>query len=831
MLSAEAAEDRAALHRPLDKDNEISSARTSHCFGRVYAFGMVPFRFLRACVSVAAAVVVLSAHTQVPEAAPAAPQNRVVRNTTPSGPDAAASALYYFDDGTPGAHGHALDSRALGQQFRYTFTGAGRNENGSTVSQWSVGKGDVSYMDVYATGIHQMHSAFTNVYATGDNTWQYAYCKTAGGITDGSGEGAKCLSVQQLEDYGDYRGRVRQGSEGDGLNEIHTDATDNPGTEGPRRMLLNLSQELSSGHVLQKSLFQGSQLVVAELDTPVTPSPWIGQMSGRDVLPAVDMTSPKVVTLPFTTLQGRPMEGAHACLAPAWGQPEELVMSHVVVSGTSVSVDLAPRHGIHDGAYLFQGPCSAFDSEELRPHAGPHVWRDTTYVLGYTDDHHAVLGFYAKGSRQSYPGGLEQAACAVRNIKRDSSGLAVAVMDFEGCIRMAVGNTSAVLTGTDDMDGPLTASPMYSVTRPGLWEVRWQTNKHTATTRLQNGVLHFGNQDGAFHIYAMAMTDNTCDPQVNAAPTFTAPHPCINGYFHLETNSVHWHAGDNVELPHYMAIRSGAGYFVAEQETPNFQTVPLSILAGGRGVGDGPMIAMRVDTPAHEFLGDGGPVIAAPLGIRFEGPNSGLIRALAPQGPAGVAIHLDCPEFADHSDCSRTPGYFVFSLAGVAGPHAGGIRFSPATSDMEVFARGGVQVGDAFRLKYAPDDRPLRLAGDMAFRTDRIGAVSGRIRYLGAEQTPAAHTVATLDDLPLAAVSPVMGGSPLAAGICVTAAVPMPGVTTDMVVEASPANGVDPGDGFFVRALATAVDKAAVKVCALVPGTPARTSYNLRAIR
>lgn len=81
----------------------------------------------------------------------------------------------------------------------------------------------------------------------------------------------------------------------------------------------------------------------------------------------------------------------------------------------------------------------------------------------------------------------------------------------------------------------------------------------------------------------------------------------------------------------------------------------------------------------------------------------------------------------------------------------------------------------------------------------------------------------------LAATSSSIGGSLLAAGACSSTTVTMNGLASGMGVTASPATY--PGDGNLWDAYVSAANTATVKVCAVVAGTPAASTYALRAIQ
>jgi hypothetical protein len=57
------------------------------------------------------------------------------------------------------------------------------------------------------------------------------------------------------------------------------------------------------------------------------------------------------------------------------------------------------------------------------------------------------------------------------------------------------------------------------------------------------------------------------------------------------------------------------------------------------------------------------------------------------------------------------------------------------------------------------------------------------------------------------------------------------GATTSMVAVASASGGISPGFGFVWQAYVNAPGSVTVQVCALVAGTPAATTYNVRVIQ
>ena len=75
-----------------------------------------------------------------------------------------------------------------------------------------------------------------------------------------------------------------------------------------------------------------------------------------------------------------------------------------------------------------------------------------------------------------------------------------------------------------------------------------------------------------------------------------------------------------------------------------------------------------------------------------------------------------------------------------------------------------------------------------------------------------------------------MGGAPLLAGACTTAAtVTITGVRSNMAVIATPS--ADPGDGSYTKAYVSADDTVSVQVCEPVAATPNSVTYNVRVIQ
>lgn len=76
-----------------------------------------------------------------------------------------------------------------------------------------------------------------------------------------------------------------------------------------------------------------------------------------------------------------------------------------------------------------------------------------------------------------------------------------------------------------------------------------------------------------------------------------------------------------------------------------------------------------------------------------------------------------------------------------------------------------------------------------------------------------------------------IGGSLLAAGACSTGTVSITGVTTSMVVDASPAAGTYPGAGNYWQAYVLTNGTVTVAICAASAGTPVATTYNVRVLQ
>jgi hypothetical protein len=74
-----------------------------------------------------------------------------------------------------------------------------------------------------------------------------------------------------------------------------------------------------------------------------------------------------------------------------------------------------------------------------------------------------------------------------------------------------------------------------------------------------------------------------------------------------------------------------------------------------------------------------------------------------------------------------------------------------------------------------------------------------------------------------------IGGSALLAGACSSTTVSITGLTTAMVVDATPATY--PGDSAYWKAYASAAGTATVKVCEAIAGTPTASIYNIRVIQ
>lgn len=88
---------------------------------------------------------------------------------------------------------------------------------------------------------------------------------------------------------------------------------------------------------------------------------------------------------------------------------------------------------------------------------------------------------------------------------------------------------------------------------------------------------------------------------------------------------------------------------------------------------------------------------------------------------------------------------------------------------------------------------------------------------------------ATLAVAPLSGTTASVGGAALTAGQCASSKpLIVAGASLGMVAVVSPAN--DPGDGFTWQARVSGPNRVTVKVCAIIAGTPAASTYNVRVI-
>ena len=83
---------------------------------------------------------------------------------------------------------------------------------------------------------------------------------------------------------------------------------------------------------------------------------------------------------------------------------------------------------------------------------------------------------------------------------------------------------------------------------------------------------------------------------------------------------------------------------------------------------------------------------------------------------------------------------------------------------------------------------------------------------------------------PLFGLTASIGGNALMAGSCTSGTVTIRGVVAGMPAIAVPSDGSDVGQGFFVKAYATALNVVTVSVCAVVNGTPRAKTYNVRMV-
>lgn len=187
--------------------------------------------------------------------------------------------------------------------------------------------------------------------------------------------------------------------------------------------------------------------------------------------------------------------------------------------------------------------------------------------------------------------------------------------------------------------------------------------------------------------------------------------------------------------------------------------------------------------------------------VDMKGQTFARERIVTEGGVQAYNSHPGNPVF--QAEVSGQPGFFASAEA------ANSIAF---------LAKPGTQAGPggtAFRVEDA--------AGKTAAAISMAGAASFLSLSVGG--APVAGM--------LSAQTEKFGGTEIANGACAKAAVVVDGATPAMAVVVTPADGVDPGDGFFVRGYVFIDDKVLVKVCNATGdnATPTPTAYNVRVLR
>jgi hypothetical protein len=112
------------------------------------------------------------------------------------------------------------------------------------------------------------------------------------------------------------------------------------------------------------------------------------------------------------------------------------------------------------------------------------------------------------------------------------------------------------------------------------------------------------------------------------------------------------------------------------------------------------------------------------------------------------------------------------------------------------------------------------------------GTTTGHITTFSGTTGQIQDSGATLGSITaLAGTTGSIGGAALTPGQCASGTVVVAGATTSMVAVASASGGISPGFGFVWQAYVNAPGSVTVQVCALVAGTPAATTYNVRVIQ
>ncbi|HEY4049625.1 MAG TPA: hypothetical protein VGM27_22410 [Acidobacteriaceae bacterium] len=100
-----------------------------------------------------------------------------------------------------------------------------------------------------------------------------------------------------------------------------------------------------------------------------------------------------------------------------------------------------------------------------------------------------------------------------------------------------------------------------------------------------------------------------------------------------------------------------------------------------------------------------------------------------------------------------------------------------------------------------------------------------QVTVLGTLVVSSLHVEGKTVGADLRGITDLMGGSRLGVGVCVKQQLKMPGAQTSMAAQVSPVDGIDPGDGFYLRGYVSSENFVTVKVCAAVGGVPRATRY------
>jgi len=478
----------------------------------------------------------------------------------------------------------------------------------------------------YTEGQHVQDEHVTNCYAVGDCLEGSWVLTSSGGYRDIADEGAHPFDLQVNEDWRVFQGTCSSGCT-TGSTSLFVDATQNPGTQGEGRFLIdkNPARTISAGQIVSP----GSGLLISANFTGTSFPLSVFLQTAAAATSQPKVLAPGTVTLPIVTsgapagfavnTSQLPAQTGVACIADTNDErfPNFETANYTVVDASHITLTLNKVHA--SGAVIAVGGLCGYGIEQTVDTVGevrqvfPVIGSPSATAVYYAAASTFLLGYSGNASTS----GFQNISVQIASLARQGN---VVTATLAANTPVDVNGLTMTISGVADPS----YNGSFTVTSIGPNQV---TYANTGTNSTSTGGT-VSLLTGGYVLYPMAEVLGVYDASTKQ----------VDGQMTLAANTVAWAPGDAVEMPHYYQQLTSADTEFVTQYMPR----PVQYNSAGKQYGGqvGPGMRgweIQNTVPASNYEGGGGThqlpddayVVAGPWSTDFEvdAGTLSLIRA------------------------------------------------------------------------------------------------------------------------------------------------------------------------------------------------------------